>query len=73
MRELGGQADRLSGQVRIGAPDGCAELLLLDACDALSRDNPDLELQIVALPRVVNLSRARPIWRSPSRRRAPGG
>ncbi|MCC1493361.1 LysR family transcriptional regulator [Cognatishimia sp. F0-27] len=47
----------LSGQIRIGAPDGCANFLLPQVCAALSRDNPDLELQIVALPRVVNLSR----------------
>lgn len=52
-----GQAEGLSGQVRIGAPDGCANFLLPQVCAAIADQNPDLEVQIVALPRVVNLSR----------------
>jgi DNA-binding transcriptional LysR family regulator len=55
--EVGGQADRLSGTVRIGAPDGVSNYLLIDACDALSRDNPDLQVQVVALPRMFSLSK----------------
>jgi len=55
--EIGGQADRLSGTVRIGAPDGVSNYLLIDACDALSRDNPDLQVQVVALPRMFSLSK----------------
>jgi DNA-binding transcriptional LysR family regulator len=55
--ELGGRADRLSGTVRIGAPDGVSNYLLLDACDALSRDNPDLQVQVVSLPRMFSLSK----------------
>jgi len=55
--EVGGQADRLSGTVRIGAPDGVSNYLLLDACDTLSRDNPDLQVQVVALPRMFSLSK----------------
>ncbi len=47
----------LSGQVRIGAPDGCANYLLPQVCARIARDNPGLEIQIVALPRVFNLSR----------------
>ena len=47
----------LTGQLRIGAPDGCANYLLpqvaRDLCDAHS----GLEIQIVALPRVVNLTK----------------
>lgn len=54
---VGGQADRLSGTVRIGAPDGVSNYLLIDACDALSRDNPDLQVQCVALPRMFSLSK----------------
>lgn len=50
-------ADGLSGQIRIGAPDGCANYLLPQVCAAISDQNPDLDLQIVALPRVFNLSR----------------
>ena len=55
--EVGGQSDRLSGTVRIGAPDGVSNYLLIDACDALSRDNPDLQVQVVALPRMFSLSK----------------
>jgi DNA-binding transcriptional LysR family regulator len=55
--EVGGHADRLSGTVRIGAPDGVSNYLLIDACDALSRDNPDLQVQVVALPRMFSLSK----------------
>jgi DNA-binding transcriptional LysR family regulator len=55
--EVGGQADRLSGTVRIGAPDGVSNYLLIDACDALSLDNPDLQVQVVALPRMFSLSK----------------
>jgi DNA-binding transcriptional LysR family regulator len=47
----------LSGQVRIGAPDGCANFVLPQVCAAIQKDNPGLEIQILALPRVVNLSR----------------
>jgi DNA-binding transcriptional LysR family regulator len=47
----------LSGQVRIGAPDGCANYLLPQVCAALCDAHPGLEIQIVALPRVVNLSK----------------
>ena len=57
MQEIGGQADRLSGTVRIGAPDGVSNYLLVDACDALCRDNPDLQVQVVALPRMFSLSK----------------
>jgi DNA-binding transcriptional LysR family regulator len=47
----------LSGQIRIGAPDGCANYVLPQVCARIVEDNPDLEVQIVALPRVFNLSR----------------
>ena len=55
--EIGGHADRLSGTIRIGAPDGASNYLLVDACDELSRDNPDLQVQVVALPRLFSLSK----------------
>lgn len=55
--DLSAQSDRLQGQIRIGAPDGAANYLLPQVCTAIARDNPDLEIQIVALPRVFNLSR----------------
>lgn len=51
------QSETLSGQIRLGAPDGCANFLLPQVCAAIGRDNPQLDIQIVALPRVFNLSR----------------
>lgn len=54
---LSGPSESLSGQIRIGAPDGCANFLLPQVCARIGTDNPDLDIQIVALPRVVNLSR----------------
>ncbi|MCD1624520.1 MAG: LysR family transcriptional regulator [Paracoccaceae bacterium] len=57
VEELAGQAGALSGQIRIGAPDGCANFLLPQVCAAIVAENPDLEVQIVALPRVFNLSK----------------
>ena len=47
----------LSGPIRIGAPDGAANFLLPQVCAALVVDHPGLDIQIVALPRVFNLSR----------------
>jgi DNA-binding transcriptional LysR family regulator len=52
-----GQGDALSGQVRIGAPDGCANYLLPPVVAAIAAAHPALEIQIVALPRVANLTR----------------
>ena len=57
MDAISGSTDRLSGQIRIGAPDGCATYLLPQVCLSIARENPDLDIQIVAQPRVVNLSR----------------
>jgi len=54
---LTGEAGSLTGQIRIGAPDGCANFVLPRVFADLAKANPDLDLQIVALPRVVNLSR----------------
>ncbi|MDS9468668.1 LysR family transcriptional regulator [Paracoccus sp. MBLB3053] len=53
---LSGPGD-LTGQLRIGAPDGCANYLLPQICAKLCENHPGLEIQIVALPRVFNLSR----------------
>lgn len=50
-------ASGLTGQIRIGAPDGCANFLLPQVCAQIQRGNPGLEVQVLALPRVVNLSK----------------
>jgi DNA-binding transcriptional LysR family regulator len=55
--EITGHSDRLSGTVRVGAPDGVSNYLLVDACATLSRDNPDLQVQVVVLPRIFSLSK----------------
>lgn len=55
--ELSGAEGQLSGQLRIGAPDGCANYLLPQVCAAICDAHPGLEIQIVALPRVFNLSK----------------
>ena len=53
----GGAGAGLSGQIRLGAPDGCANYILPQVIRAICDDNPGLEVQIVALPRVFNLSK----------------
>ncbi len=55
--EVRGTSEGLSGQVRIGAPDGCATFVLPQVCAGIAAANPGLEIQIVALPRVFNLSK----------------
>lgn len=55
--EAGQGHEALSGQIRIGAPDGCATFVLPQVCAAIQAAHPGLELQVLALPRVVNLSR----------------
>ncbi len=49
--------ETLSGQIRIGAPDGSANYLLPQVLAQISADHPNLEIQLVALPRVFNLSK----------------
>lgn len=47
----------VTGQIRLGAPDGCANYLLPQVLARICDANPGLEVQIVALPRVFNLSK----------------
>ena len=54
---VGAPTDALSGQIRIGAPDGVANFLLPQICAEIAAAHPELDIQIVALPRVFNLSR----------------
>lgn len=56
MDEGQGGSRGLTGQIRIGAPDGVANFLLPQVVAAIQADNPTLEVQVLALPRVVNLS-----------------
>lgn len=55
--EARGAERGLTGAVRIGAPDGCATYVLPQVTAQIVAANPGLEVQIVALPRVFNLSK----------------
>lgn len=55
--DFGGTGGGLSGTIRLGAPDGCATYLLPQVLVRIADDNPGLDVQVVALPRVFNLSR----------------
>ncbi len=47
----------LRGQIRLGAPDGAANYLLPQVCSAIVEEHPELDIQIVALPRIFDLTR----------------
>jgi DNA-binding transcriptional LysR family regulator len=55
--EVRGQDAGLTGTIRLGAPDGCATFLLPSVISDIVKKNQGLEVQIVALPRVFNLSK----------------
>jgi DNA-binding transcriptional LysR family regulator len=54
---LRGPSAGLTGAIRLGAPDGCATYLLPQVLARIADANPGLDVQVVALPRVFNLSR----------------
>ena len=56
-QEVRGEIGGMSGTIRVGAPDGCATFLLPHVTRKIQAQNPGLEVQIVALPRVFNLSK----------------
>jgi molybdate transport repressor ModE-like protein len=57
-REEIGEGDlRISGAVRIGAPDGVGSFFLAPRLAGLGKAHPDLVIQLVAMPRVFNLSK----------------
>jgi len=55
--EFGGEADSVSGVVRVGAPEGMATSILAECAAELCEEHPRLELQIVAMPRTFSLSK----------------
>jgi DNA-binding transcriptional LysR family regulator len=55
--DIGGKGKVISGAVRVGAPEGAAGYLLADVAADLCRAHPQLELQIVALPRTFSLTK----------------
>lgn len=52
-----GAPEGLHGVVRIGAPDGCANILLPEVCAAIAAENPELTLDIVPVTRSLDLLR----------------
>jgi DNA-binding transcriptional LysR family regulator len=54
---LSAEAGRVSGTVRIGAPDGLGNLFLAAELGRLSDEHPDLVVELVPLPQVFSLSR----------------
>ena len=57
LSEVRGADEGLTGTIRLGAPDGCATVLLPHVIRAIVEATPGLSVQIVALPRVFNLSK----------------
>lgn len=57
LADVRGETQGLTGTIRVGAPDGCATFLLPHVIHRIIAENPGLDVQIVALPRVFNLSK----------------
>jgi DNA-binding transcriptional LysR family regulator len=55
--EIGGADLALSGTIRIGTPDGFGTMFLAPRMRSLAGQYPDLEIQIVAMPRLLSLSK----------------
>lgn len=55
--ELGNADLSVSGAVRIGSPDGFGSLFLAPRIGALCRQHPELEVQLIATPRIFSLSK----------------
>lgn len=55
--DIGGADMTLAGTVRIGAPDGFGTSFLAPRLPALAKAYPGLELQLIAMPRLLSLSK----------------
>ncbi|MEZ5789874.1 MAG: LysR family transcriptional regulator [Nitratireductor sp.] len=55
--DIGGKDAVISGTVRIGAPEGVAATVLAGIVTELCRAHPQLEIQLVTLPRAFSLSK----------------
>jgi DNA-binding transcriptional LysR family regulator len=55
--EIGGADLALSGTVRIGTPDGFGSFFLAPRAAGFAALYPDLEIQIVAMPRLLSISK----------------
>lgn len=55
--EIGGEDLAVTGAVRIGAPEGFGSIFLASRIEGLCRQHPQLEIQLVAMPRLFSLSK----------------
>jgi DNA-binding transcriptional LysR family regulator len=55
--EIAGASHRIEGTVRIGAPEGFGTFFLAPILPRLAAAHPDLEIQLVTLPRIFSLSK----------------
>lgn len=55
--DLSNSATKLSGEVRIGAPDGFSVAFLAPRIGSFCRQNPELKLQLAPVPRSFSLSK----------------
>jgi DNA-binding transcriptional LysR family regulator len=55
--EIGGADLALSGTVRLGSPDGFGTAFLAPRLAQLAERYPDLEIQLIAMPRLLSLSK----------------
>lgn len=55
--EVGGSDLRVAGQVRVGTPEGFGTQFLAPRLSRLTADYPDLDVELVTIPRLSSLSR----------------
>jgi DNA-binding transcriptional LysR family regulator len=55
--QIGGEDLAVMGAVRIGAPEGFGSIFLASRIEALCRKHPQLEIQLIAMPRLFSLSK----------------
>jgi molybdate transport repressor ModE-like protein len=55
--QLAATSDRVTGTVRVGAPDGIGNYFLAEQLGALAQVHPELIIQLVPLPRTFSLSK----------------
>ncbi len=57
LSDIAGSSLRVAGTVRIGAPDGFGTTFLAPCLVRLGEAHPDLDLQLVTMPRIFNLTK----------------
>jgi DNA-binding transcriptional LysR family regulator len=57
LSNVAGSSMKLAGSVRIGAPDGFGTNFLAPRLGRLAQAHPDLQIQLVTLPRIFSLSK----------------